>query len=245
MEPDPDKRSAARETAQSIGALRYRRAVLRARHRARRLVRLPARQVAGYGSLAVSAVLHLRVRRGGTERVSNGEPLHPVAPRGIERLPAAAGGDGDRRLSGHGRSRDGVLVGPARSGLGRARWRTVDWIQLLDDRIGHRRARDGLHRFPDGDRSRRTTTTARGVDDGEGGRSLCFTGSSGVRYDCPFASAPIGATGGCVLGCGGGFCRSFPPPLEEVLTLRRAGPSRRSRIVCRTRLNAGTSAAHR
>ena len=130
---------------------------------------------------------------------------------------------------------------PALAVLG---WRTVDRVQLLDDRIGHRRARVDLQRVPDGDRSRRTTT-ARGVDDGEGGRSLRFTGSSGVRYDCPFASAPIGATGGCVLGCGGGFCRSLPPPLEEVLTLRRAGPSRRSRIVCRTRLNAGTSAAHR
>ena len=48
-------------------------------------------------------------------------------------------------------------------------------------------------------------------------RAVRFTRSSGVRYDCAFAPAPIGAAGGCVLGRGGGWSRSRPPNHEEVL----------------------------
>ena len=64
--------------------------------------------------------------------------------------------------------------------------------------------------------------SARGVGRAEGGGPVRFTRFSGVRYDCAFAPAPVGAVGGCVLGCGGGCHRSRPPSLEEEVIPGRA-----------------------
>ena len=49
----------------------------------------------------------------------------------------------------------------------------------------------------------------------ETGAAVRFTRSSGVRYDCAFAPAPIGVAGGCVLGCGGGSLRGGAPVIKK------------------------------
>ncbi len=67
------------------------------------------------------------------------------------------------------------------------------------------------------------------LDAGSRGAPVRFTRSSGVRYDCSFAPAPIRATGRRVLGCGSGLHRGVPPLLDEVpnLNARNAAPHRR------------------
>ena len=164
----------------------------------------------GHQSLVVLPLLRVRPGRRRAQRLPDGGEVPEVSGtrparlsrRRAQRLRHRRGDDG----------RGAVRAAAAAAGARRCRRRLLVGFSYWTLKSGVTALAALVARTPDAGLKTRGERRARNR---ETGAAVRFTRSSGVRYDCAFAPAPMGAAGGCILGCGGSFAGGGSPRDQE------------------------------